>query len=89
MNLLQMLVKRLPQWGASALKALWRWYWQLGMVGMAIGAAVAAVVLTIALDAVPMPADLRADNKQLVWSLLVLWWLVVILIGVVRPSRRR
>jgi hypothetical protein len=78
----------IPDYIIKGLGALLRWYWRLGMVAMFI---VAAVIGAAAVSALPMfitsPAS-RASIQHTVGTILVLWLLVVLIIGVIRPGRR-
>ena len=89
--LLPALLRRLPQWSVAALKAigrsLWRWYWNLGMIGMFIATAVAGVVAWTTVGYLPANAGQRRELRQIIESVLLLGLLLSLIIGMLRGDR--
>jgi hypothetical protein len=78
----------IPDYIVKGLGAFLRWYWRLGMVAMFIVAAVIGAVVVSALPMIISSPASRASIQHTVETILVLWLLVVLIIGVIRPRRQ-
>jgi hypothetical protein len=85
------LVRQLPRWGMSALRAMgrafWDWYRKLSLVPMFIVTCVVGAAAFVAAGRLPLPGSELAQLRHGIEGLLVVAVLLVILVGLFRGGR--
>jgi hypothetical protein len=70
------------------LEAFVPWYLRLSFISMFIVTAGIGVCAIILLSLSVFPAGVKSEGTHLIGAVLLVWFLLVIFIGVIRPSRR-
>lgn len=78
----------IPQQLLKMLEAFVPWYWRLSLVPMFVVTALIGVGVIVALSLGVVPGSVKAEGRHLIGPVLLVWLLLVLLIGVIRPKAR-
>jgi hypothetical protein len=81
-------LKSIPDYILKALGAFFRWYSRLSLVPMFITTAVIGVVAIVALGRIGIAGAQRTEVQHVIEGVLVAWFIVVLLVGMIRPGGR-
>jgi hypothetical protein len=88
-NLARAFVKKLPDLLLSAVGGFLRWYWSLTTAAMFFVTAVVGAGIVLGLGQLPTSSSARSADQKAAVTTIVAALILVILIGMIRPGRRR
>lgn len=86
--MIKRLLGAMPQQVLKVLEAFFPWYWRLSLVPMLVVTALIGVGAIVALSLGVVPGSVKAEGRHVIGSVLLLWLLLVLLLGVIRPKAR-